>query len=64
MRVEGVSYNVNWSKFRQGYSVFVPCIQPSKAKEEILATTKRLKIAVVFKVVVNEGIQGLRVWRV
>ena len=64
MLVEQISYNVNWKNFKVGYSIFIPCLNPSSAKKDVLRVTKRLKINVVFKVVVEEGVRGLRSWRI
>jgi hypothetical protein len=64
MLVEKVSYRVNWKKFKKGYSFFVPCLDPAAAKKEILRTTQRLRYNILTKVVIEEGIRGLRIWRV
>jgi hypothetical protein len=64
MKIETITYRINWAKFRRGYSIFVPCIDDKAARQTIAAITSRLKITVVTKVVVAEGIKGLRVWRV
>jgi hypothetical protein len=64
MKIETVTYQINWAKFRRGYSFFVPCIDEKAARKEIAVISKRLKIPVVTKVVIEEGIKGLRVWRV
>jgi hypothetical protein len=64
MLVEKVSYNINWRNFKRGTSFMIPCLNPRVAKREILETTKRLKLEVVTKAVIEEGIRGLRVWRV
>jgi hypothetical protein len=63
MVVEKVSYNVNWQQFKRGYSIFIPCLNPVAAKKEIMLTLRRLRIEVISKVVIEEGIQGLRLWR-
>ena len=63
MRVEKVSYNINWRKFIRGTSFFIPCLNPKKARKEILTEMNRLKFKVLTKRVIIEGIQGLRVWR-
>jgi hypothetical protein len=47
-----------------GYSFFVPCIDPKAARETLHNVTHRLKINTVTKVVVEDGVKGLRVWRV
>jgi hypothetical protein len=64
MLVEKVSYRVNWKKLKKGYSFFVPCLDPENAKKEILCTTQRLRYNILTKVVIEDGIRGLRVWRV
>jgi hypothetical protein len=63
MLVEKVSYQINWKKFKKGFSFFIPCLNPIEAKKEILCTTNRLKYKVLFKVVIKEGVRGLRTWR-
>ena len=64
MKIETVSYLIEWKKFRKGYSFFVPCIDHKAAKRAVREATDRLKIRIVTKVVIVEGIKGLRVWRV
>ena len=64
MRVERLSYKINWQNFKLGYSFFVPCLNCMQAKKDILQVSKRLKIPVLTKVVIEENIRGLRVWRV
>jgi hypothetical protein len=64
MRVEGVTYEINWRKFRRGTSFFIPCLAPKDAKRLILEDTRRLKYKVITKIVIEEGIRGIRVWRV
>jgi hypothetical protein len=64
MKIETVSYLIEWKKFRKGYSFFVPCIDERAAREELNAVAKRLKMDIVTKVVIADGIKGLRVWRV
>lgn len=63
MKVEGVSYQIDWSKFRTGYSFFVPCIDHDKARMDLNEITKRLQMQVLTKVTIEDGIKGLRVWR-
>lgn len=63
MKIETVTYRVDWKKFRKGYSIFVPCIDQKEARKTLAAVTRRLKIPVVTKVTIEEGVKGLRVWR-
>ena len=64
MKIETVSYQIEWRKFRKGYSFFVPCIDEKAAREELNRVAKRLKMDIVTKVILLDGIKGLRVWRV
>ena len=64
MKIETVSYQIEWKKFRKGYSFFVPCIDEKAAREELGRAARRLKIELATKVVIADGIKGLRVWRI
>lgn len=64
MIIETVTYQIDWGKFRKGHSFFVPCIDPKAARTTLATITHRLKIDIVTKVTVEDGIKGLRVWRV
>jgi hypothetical protein len=64
MVVDGINYEVNWRKFSVGASFFVPCIHADQAKEDVQQVVRRFKFRIVTKVVIEEGIRGLRVWRV
>lgn len=63
MLVERISYNINWRNFRQGTSFFIPCLDCTTAKQEILRVTKRLKVDVMIKISIEDSVRGLRVWR-
>ncbi len=63
MKIETVHYQINWAKFRRGYSFFIPCINVKEAREELRRVTKRLDISIVTKVVIEDGVKGLRIWR-
>ena len=64
MQVERVNYDVNWKAFKRGTSIFIPCLDPPRAKKQVLAVTHRLRIKVLMKVVIADGIRGLRIWRI
>jgi hypothetical protein len=63
MQVEKIRYEVDWKKFKVGYSFFIPCREPYGAWKEIAPTLKRLKYKTVRKVVIEDGVQGIRIWR-
>ena len=64
MQVEGVTYEINWKAFKRGTSIFIPCLEPRRAKQEVAVVLERLRIKTVIKVVIDTGIRGLRIWRV
>jgi hypothetical protein len=64
MVVDGVIHEVNWRKFVVGASFFVPCIHALEAREDVKKLTRRLGFRVTIKVVIEDGIRGLRVWRI
>ena len=63
MNIEGVNYEINWKKFKKGFSFFIPCNDAVVTRNNIAKITKRLKMSTTTKVVIEEGIKGLRVWR-
>jgi hypothetical protein len=63
MQVEKVNYDINWKGFKRGCSFFIPCLDPVLARQEVRRTVKRLRLTVITKVVIVEGIRGLRIWR-
>jgi hypothetical protein len=64
MKIETVTYRINWAKFRKGYSFFVPCIDHEAARAEVAVIAKRLSITTISKVEIVDGVKGLRVWRI
>lgn len=64
MRVEKVSYKINWAAFKPGASFFIPCINHKNALQDITKVLKRLKFKFVTRVVIEDGVQGVRIWRV
>ena len=63
MLVENVSYQINWKAFKKGTSIFIPCLDHRTAKDEVMSTMKRLKVKVAIKVVIVDGVRGMRIWR-
>ena len=33
MRIDGITYQLNWSKFTVGSSFFIPCLDPDSVRE-------------------------------
>lgn len=63
MLIEGVTYDVDWPKFKKGASLFFPCLDQERAEAQLMVVLKRLRIKVLVKYVIEDGIRGLRVWR-
>jgi hypothetical protein len=63
MRVEKVEYRVDWTEFKPGQSIFIPCLNCQSARKQIKELLTRRKIYVFAKIVVEDGVQGLRIWR-
>jgi hypothetical protein len=64
MLIHGIEFKINWAKFIVGASFFVPCLDTEYAITQVKRTTKRLRYAIEIRVVIEQGIQGLRVWRI
>ena len=64
MRVHGLSFEIDWSKFKPGRTFFIPCLDLETAKKEVSAVVKRLKYSVEMRGVIENGVKGLRVWRI
>jgi hypothetical protein len=64
MRVAGLAYQINWKAFKRGTSFFLPCLDTAEAMEEVKSITTRLRYDVVIRDVIEEGVRGVRTWRV
>lgn len=64
MRVEQVNYSIKWSKFQVGASFFIPCLNQAAALKRIERAMRKHKFRIVHKFVIEDGIRGVRVWRV
>jgi len=63
MLIEGVTYELNWRRFKKGTSVFFPCLDYARAKTQLLVVTSRLRNKIMIHYTIEDGIRGLRVWR-
>jgi hypothetical protein len=59
----GVDYQILWPEFKPGSSIFIPSIDTDAASAAIERESKRLEFEYVLKVVVEDGVKGIRVWR-
>jgi len=63
MRIHGISFNIDWAKFKPGRTFFIPCLDVEGAKKEVETVAKRLKYSVEMRGVIENNVKGLRVWR-
>jgi hypothetical protein len=61
--VEGVNYHIDWYKFRYGASIFIPCLNTAATKRQMKRMFRRMGVKTLLKVTIEDGIQGLRIWR-
>lgn len=64
MKVMGLDLTIEWAKFQPGTSFFVPCVNRRETERLICQEAKRLRLDIITKHVVEQGVFGLRVWRV
>jgi hypothetical protein len=62
--VAGIAYQINWKAFKRGASFFLPCLDTAEAMEEIKGITDRLHYEVLMRDVIEDGVRGVRTWRV
>ena len=63
MFTNGVDYQILWSEFQPGASIFIPAVDTKAAITAITKESKRLEFQFIHKIVVEDGIKGIRVWR-
>jgi len=63
MRLQSKLIEIEWNKFKPYSSFFIPCLNVKEMKRQIKAECKRLKFRVLVKVVTENRIRGIRVWR-
>ncbi len=61
---DGVRIEINWDDMVISSSIFVPCLNTGKAKEQLTRITKERGWEVVIKVVIENHKWGVRLWRV
>lgn len=58
-----IKFKILWNEFVPGTSIFIPCMDPKRTiaafKKEIPDPT----VSYVYRVVVEDNVQGLRIWR-
>jgi hypothetical protein len=60
---DGIRIIVNWEGMHVGASLFVPCLNTQKAKDQVVTLFKRKKWQVKTKIAIENGKLGIRIWR-
>jgi hypothetical protein len=60
---DGLRITVDWDAMDISYSIFIPCVNTEKAKEQVKNVAKMKYWTVETRVVEEDGKLGLRVWR-
>jgi hypothetical protein len=63
MRIQSKLIEVDWSKFKPYSSFFIPCLDVKDMRQQVKVECKRMKFRVLIKVVTENRIRGIRVWR-
>ena len=63
-KIHNLPVVVLWSEFHPGASFFIPCINRKQMQKFVQSEAARLRFTVMCKQVVENGMYGLRVWRI
>tara|TARA_R100001443_G_scaffold24510_2_gene36916 strand:- start:137 stop:337 length:201 start_codon:yes stop_codon:yes gene_type:complete len=63
IRIHGIEFDINWDKFKTNSSFFIPSLNTKEAKRVLRIAVKERKLKVRMKVVVENRVRGVRVWR-
>lgn len=60
---DGVRVVIDWNKFVVGSSMFIPCVNTTAAVRQITKITNDRLQQITTKIVVENDLLGVRVWR-
>ena len=60
---DGIRIVINWSNMNVGSSVFIPCINARKAREQVNVIFKRKSWQYKAKTTIESNKLGVRIWR-
>jgi len=63
LTIDGIHYEVKWTKFVPTASITIPCLNPDKTREYVRQKLAEHDITAVYRTVEVDGIICLRVWR-
>ena len=60
---DGVRIVVNWENMVVNASIFIPCINVEKAKNQVYKITKAKNWEIIIRATIENNKFGLRIWR-
>ena len=60
---DGVAFSVKLDDFKVGSSVFMPCINTTKAVKQVKRIANSLEMRVKVTIKIEDGRWGIRIWR-
>lgn len=64
MKIHTIEYEVDWDKFKPYSSFFIPALNWKYAKHIVKEECKKRGFLVVIRLAIEDGVRGIRVWRV
>ena len=61
---EGVPVHIEWHLLKPGTSFFIPAIQTEELARSVRKAASKKGIQLAFKVCVDNGMYGVRFWRI
>lgn len=61
---DGVQVVVDWDDMHVGTSVFIPCVNTDKAKEQVKELFREKAWQYLMRVRIEDGRLGVRAWRI
>lgn len=61
---EGIPVVIEWHAMKLGASFFIPALDTDPLIEQVLSEAKKRKFKLVCKEVVENGLIGIRFWRI
>lgn len=59
-----IKFVIPWDRFKHGTSVFIPALDPKYTADAVKKEAKENNVGVMTRIVVENGVLGVRVWRV
>jgi len=63
VKLQGVTYDIDWGRWEPGASIFVPCIDAPSLREKVYREAGHRGIRLVSRVAVENQHFGVRFWR-